>query len=117
VDVAFVAIVATGVLALLAPVAAALAAAWPSPATRYVARLCLVLAALCLIGALGAWWEATRPDPDVDPLMGSGRDLFVHQVLVGGLVLLGLANLAGWGTARRAGRAVSGTRSDRPPHR
>jgi hypothetical protein len=117
VDVAGIAIVATGVLALLAPVGAALAATWPSRATRHVGRLCLTLAVLGLIGALGAWWEAARPDPAVDPLMGSGRDLFVYQLLVGGLVLVGLANLAGWGAVRRAVRATSGTGSDGPPRR
>jgi hypothetical protein len=117
VDVAGIAIVATGVLALLAPIAGALAAAWPSRVTRPVGRVCLTIAVLCLVGALAGWWEAARPDPAADPLMGSGRDLFVYQVMVGGLVLVGLANLAGWGAARRAVRASSGTGSGGPPRR
>jgi hypothetical protein len=117
VDVVGIAIVATGAVALLAPIAGALAAAWPSRATRHVGRSCLTLAVLCLVGALAAGWESARPDPAADPLMGAGRDLFVRQVLVGGLVLVGLANLAGWGAARRAVRETNGTGRDGPPRR
>jgi type VI protein secretion system component VasK len=102
--------------AVLAPLAAAVTAVWPSRATRWAARACLTMVALAVVLLAALWvedYQANRGyyDADSGEYVDQGDDSGVVLAMSAVVIAIGLANLAGWAVANARTR----THRDRLP--
>jgi hypothetical protein len=90
--------------AVLAPLAAAVTAVWPSRATRWAARACLTMVALAVLLLPALRVEDNQAnrgydDADSGEYVDQGDDSGVVIAMSAVVIAIGLANLAGWAVA------------------